>query len=311
MSFVFPPWRGLDLSSVINRKMLIEERLAEGDFSPSLYGGILEAGQAEIEAIKSIAIISTFYGSDESRLNSVRAAHSFLCKTSPMPRYIMVEGVDEGNKALSWPSFVDHIKVPITKASREIWLKESLLDIGIIEALSDPGVTSILFLDSDTSFCSKDWAIWVLEALTQYDVIRPASLIYSTAFEGKEGKVIGQKGIEDLQVDTHFSIGLSRQAIELIGGRLPKNQNRFADIDLITKLGMYNLSYGTAEQTIFHVGHRRALPNKFYSKYKSKAGTPFNDSLAIDWDPAVPVWRDTEEASLALSIIDSGVRVHQ
>lgn len=296
MGFVYPPWRGLSVAPHIRNARLLRDRFIDGrrefaQIPPVNPGGVVD----------SLAVVAVYYGGDASRKRSALLALEALGRSSPLPRYILAEGVFPGDAVVDWPPFVEVFRVHLPELSRGVWLKESLLDMAIGKALADTGTEHLLLLDTDSAFADTSWAVMVSDALSQYDIIHPAILLQSLdgcPFMDNIPRP-GEKALLR-PFPPYCSIGITRSVAEAVG-KLPKSQWRDGDQLLIAKLDRWGLRYGTAYQTLIHFPHlRKERPAKARMEYIKKEGRePLGDTM-IDWSMDTPVWVDMEARRIFL-----------
>jgi len=298
---MFLKWRGLSLDQTLNNCKKTKAMVEKGSFTPVVY----QPAYA-VDSLPQLTVVSSFYGENESRYRAALTALEYLGRSKPLPRYLLVDGIGTYSPKREWPSFVETITISLPDDSAGIWLKESLLDIGIEKAFSDPMVEGVLLLDSDSAFCDLDWAVYVVDALSQYDVITPAIYIYSTGDPGVKGRVWVDgldsyltTGVYNLSTP-YCSIGLTRDAFSLMGGRLPKNQRRTGDVDLIKKADSIGFRRGTAAQTLFHNTH------DFINTERSivdlcgpLVGHRLSAKDLVIWKQKIPRWADKEVLQIA------------
>lgn len=305
MGFIFPAWRGLDLTEADKCRFAVRKRLDDGIYRPHWHPPTYPSAD-----VRQLVVVAAFYGESRSRYEAAHKALEYIGKSDPLPRYILVECVMEGQTTRGWPPFMEVIQIPVSRKSVGIWLKESLLDIGIRKAMEDEGVDAVLLLDTDCAFCDPSWAIYVTDALSQYEIIQPALLGYTVpTVEGVIGDVRIQEDCWCKQsgrsspLPPLFSIGLTRALWDHLKGRLPKNQNRGGDSDLMEAASYVCCRYGTAYQSLFHMEHDTlSIERCVCREYARVTGKPLNQRIAIDWEADVPVWVDTMAASIAESV---------
>lgn len=175
----------------INKGMVptsTEERVAlltSVNFSP-----VHQSSRTVSRHMKELALILCHHGQDPSRLQAARRALEWTLSSTPLPRIYFVEAVDEGTPYhFDTLENVTHIKRMVGERSKGIWKKEALWTIGAREALKDPFIQCLVFLDVDCCFANQDWAIPVRDSFRAYDVISPHSHMYYS--EQEDGRKLG------------------------------------------------------------------------------------------------------------------------
>ena len=136
----------------------------------------IDAPTGTPELATGLALILCHYGQDERRIAANRQALEWTLQSRPSPSIIFVEATEDGQpchfECLA-DKGVTYIHRVVPEAGKGLWLKEALWSIGARQALTDPSITGLCFLDADCEFCRQDWAKDVAAALKNCDVISP------------------------------------------------------------------------------------------------------------------------------------------
>ena len=123
-----------------------------------------------------LALIMCHYGQDAAHLQASNSALAITMKDAPAT--FLVEAVDpDCPRHFDTQEGITYIPRVVTEASKGLWLKEPLWDIGAKEAIAQ-GYTKLAFLDMDCSFCTQDWAQQISNALENLDVCHPHEYAY-------------------------------------------------------------------------------------------------------------------------------------
>jgi hypothetical protein len=127
-----------------------------------------------------LALVMAHYGTDTARTTAHCDALAIIRQSRPMPaKVIIVEAVDAGGEA----SFADvegieHIRLELDKRSDGMWQKEALWTIGANHAFADPGISTVVWLDMDTTFTDPAWAKRVMDTIGDGEFGQPADAFY-------------------------------------------------------------------------------------------------------------------------------------
>ena len=128
--------------------------------------------------VEDTALVLCHFGIGELRLKATYDAMGWTVQANPRPRRIvMVEAVkgreESGMRAWCGENDIDYIRRPVPKDGEGIFIKEALWTIGAHDALKDPGIAKLIFLDADCTFVHQDWARHTADSLDRHDVVSP------------------------------------------------------------------------------------------------------------------------------------------
>jgi len=115
----------------------------------------------EVEIMDDTALITCFYGNDNSILNASKISFDKLMNLTPRPYIVMVELLKNGSDS-KWSELdsidgVSHVKINLKKKNFNLWQKESAYNIGA-RSIDLNKYKYLIFHDADSYPVNSNWA---------------------------------------------------------------------------------------------------------------------------------------------------------
>ena len=174
------PKRGVDIFN------FVETEVSRPEPNPPIQIG---ATATTPQFIEGLGVVICNFGDSPARRNANTRALRWTLTTTPKPYFIIVDAQEEEG-TYHYNGFADNERIfvvneTITEASKNMFIKEALWNIGVKELLAkDLNITKLCFMDMDTQFVDQMWSTEVSNSLDTYDCVSPHMVSYYADDQG-------------------------------------------------------------------------------------------------------------------------------